>query len=351
MSSRIDAECCSPVVVFIRPKRYDGVYFEQHPFRTLIAEAIITRSEADMDRSRWSLREKIAGISIGTVLLFIVTAAIAGIVGNRADTLFVWLWGILSKINSWPWIITLVTMVIGFGLVLVFVWRSGGALRAELHKMNLELTKVRGALEKMNMLIGLDDSLLRLLASWVRAGDREVEMKLLLAELLRDATIAFEGEVHRALIFLPDATREHLKAWAHYQMPQVSITRSIFYVGADGDDRKRGLAGEVFLASKIQVAHILRTNDHWKCDCDSYIDFDKRRPFPPYQSLVGVPIIGFTPSSPEVSATTCLGVVCFDSHNPTIFDNTAAQALLQVFGRRIAAALLIYEQFQQPASP
>ncbi len=77
-------------------------------------------------------------------------------------------------------------MVIGFALVLFFVWRSGGALRTELHKMNIELRKVSGALDKMNMLIGLDDSLLRLLASWMRAGDREAEMKLLLADLLRD---------------------------------------------------------------------------------------------------------------------------------------------------------------------
>jgi GAF domain len=303
-----------------------------------------------MDRRRWSLGEKIAGISVGAAFVFILTAAITGIIGNSANTLFVWLWGLLTRINSWPWIITLVTMIIGFTLVLFFVWRSGGALRTEMHKMNIELHKVSSALDKMNMLIGLDDSLLRLLASWMRARDREGEMKLLLAELLRDATIAFDGEVHRALIFLPDAAGEHLRAWAHYQMPQESITRSIFYVGKNGGDRKRGLAGETFLEGKIHVAHITHENEHWKCDRDCYIDFDKRRPFPPYRSLVAVPIIGFTPSSPAVSATTCLGVVCFDSHNPTIFDNPGAQALLQVFGRRIAAALLIYEQFQQPGS-
>jgi len=303
-----------------------------------------------MDKRRWSLGEKIAGASLGAAILFILTAAITGIIGNGASTLFARFWDGLTRINSWPWIITLVTMVIGFALVLFFVWRSGGALRTELHKMNIELRKVSGALDKMNMLIGLDDSLLRLLASWMRAGDREAEMKLLLADLLRDATIAFDGEVHRALIFLPDATGEHLKAWAHYQMPQESIARTVFYVGKNGDDRKRGLAGETFLESKIHVAHITHEDDHWKCDHDCYIDFDKRRPFPPYHSLVGVPIIGFTPSSPAVSATTCLGVVCFDSPNPSIFDNSGAQALLQVFGRRIAAALLIYEQFPVPGS-
>lgn len=143
-----------------------------------------------MDKRRWSSGEKIAGISIGAAIVFIVTAAIAGIIGNSADTLFVWLWRELTSINSWPWIITLVTMVIGFALVLFFVWRSGGVLRTELHKMNIELRKVSGALDKMNMLIGLDDSLLRLLANWMRAGDREAEIEHPYNEDVKEACLA-----------------------------------------------------------------------------------------------------------------------------------------------------------------
>ena len=303
-----------------------------------------------MERRRWSLGEKIAGISLGTVILFIITNAIAGVIGNSADNLFIRLWDALIASNSWPWIITLITVVIGFALVLFFMRRGGAATRIELRKMNSELHRLNGGLDKMNMLLGLDESLLRLLANWMRAADREAGMKLLLTELLRDATNAFDGEVHRALIFLPDETEEYLRAWVHYQMPQESIARTVFYVGKNGDDRKRGVAGETFLAGKIHVAHILHESDHWKCDCDCYIDFDKRRPFPPYHSLVGVPIIGYTPSSPEVSATTCLGVVCFDSQNLTFFDNQHVQTLLQTLGRRIAAALLIYEQFPHPGS-
>ena len=298
-----------------------------------------------MDRRRWSLGEKIAGISIGTAIVFIVTNAIAGVIGSSANNLFIRFWDALSRNSSWPWIITFITMVIGFALVLFFVWRNGGAMRNELHK-------VKGALDRVNQLAALDESLLRLLAHWMRATDKEGGMKLLLTGLLRDATNAFGGEVHRALIFLPDETGEQLSAWVHYQMPQESIARTVFYIGKgkDGDDRKHGVAGVTFLEGKMHIAHILHESDHWKCDRDCYINFDKERAFPPYRSLVGVPIIGFTPGSPEVSATTCLGVVCFDSQNPTFFDNQHVQTLLLALGRSIAAALLIYEQFLHPSS-
>jgi len=55
----------------------------------------------------------------------------------------------------------------------------------------------------MSNLVQLDDSLLRLLASWIRARDHETEMKRILAELLRDASEEFHGHVHRASILLP----------------------------------------------------------------------------------------------------------------------------------------------------
>jgi hypothetical protein len=49
-------------------------------------------------------------------------------------------------------------------------------------------------------------------------------------------------------------------------------------------------------------------------------------------------------------ASDCLGVVCFDSPNPSIFDPPGTQNLLLVFGRRIAAALLIYRNLQHVES-
>lgn len=297
-----------------------------------------------MGRKRWSLGERIAGISISAVLIFIVTAAIAGIIGNSADTLFIWLWDLLIKINAWPWTIILVTMVIGFALVLFVVWRNGGALRIQLRTLN-------DALDTMQMLVALDDTLLRLLANWMPAQDREGGIRRLFTYLLRDATAAFTGEVHRAVIFLPDATREYLRAWVHYQMPQESLDRSVFYIGKNGDDRKRGIAGETFIEGKLLVAHILRSKDYWKCDSEHYIDFDKTRPYPPYKSLISIPIIGINPNAPNSNATTCLGVICFDSEDPTIFDYTETKRLLLGFGSRIAAALLIYEQFPKPDAP
>ena len=183
------------------------------------------------------------------------------------------------------------------------------------------------------------------------ASNREKEMRLLLANLLQDATRAFDREVHRAIVFLPDATGKHLRAWTFYQMPRETVTRSVFYIGKNGDGRRRGLAGKVYLEEKIYVAHITREKGQWRCDADCYIDFDKRRPFPPYHSLIGVPIIAPTLDSPVANTTTCLGVVCFDSQNPRFLIIPEQNRYSKFLQGGLLQRFLIYEQFQKLSRP
>src|SRR5207248_2250654 len=194
-------------------------------------------------------------------------------------------------------------------------------------------------LDTMDNVVKLDDSLLRLLPSLISAKDREDEMKRLLVELLRDVTRAFAGDVNRASILLPDTAKEYLRVWAHYQMPEESIGRTQFYIGKE-IDRKRGVAGEVFSDSQLRVVHIQIKEGigDWKPDSTDYMVFDTKRPYPPYRSFVGVPIVG----GEETIA--CLGVVCFDSESSTAFDPPEIQDMLLMLGRRIATALLIYQQ-------
>jgi hypothetical protein len=83
-------------------------------------------------------------------------------------------------------------------------------------------------------------------------------------------------------------------------------------------------------------------NGQHTCDRNTFIEFDEHRPFPPYRSLVCVPIIGFVSNSFGVDPAPCLGVVCLDSENSIAFDSSEVQTLLQMFSRRIATVLSIY---------
>ena len=95
-----------------------------------------------MDQKRWSLQEKVASLSIGAIFVFIISAAIAGIIGNIADTLFICLWSLFHVMNTWPWIITVAIMTIGFIFVLFVVWQKDKAVRLELHRVNGALDKI-----------------------------------------------------------------------------------------------------------------------------------------------------------------------------------------------------------------
>lgn len=296
-----------------------------------------------------------------TVLLMIA----GGIIGGRADALFVALWDIVSRsitANSWPWIIVVI-LFLSLSACICTWWLNSKAMNSELTTVNKELetsrkeitikdtklealSKERDTLNKelstLNKVVALDNSVSRLLPSLISARDLEEEMRKLVKKLLEDACGTFAGDVDRASLFLPDsgAGNEYLTFWEGYQMPRESILRTRFYIGARDVDRVRGLAGEAFFNHQIYVGHIIKENSRWKADNSCYIDFDKKRPYPPYRSLVSVPlIIGENP-------TDCLGVMCFDSENATVFDPPEVQAMLLKLGARIASVLLIYQQLK-----
>ena len=284
---------------------------------------------------RWSLRAKIAGITVSAIILFVITAAIAGIIGNRADALFILLLGLVTSsvsANSLPWIIIILILLIGLFTVVGF-WGNT--------KSNLKIT---------NQIVDLDDRLLRLVPNLVSAGNLEEEMHRLIYKLLERATVVFDGEVNRASLFLPDPDRKQLRIWHGYQMPPESIRRTVFNIEVGGSGIMRGIAGETFLDGQPHVVHLRRENDQWRADRESsYIFFDQdRRSLPslPYQSCVCVPI------SVGTDLADRLGVVCFDSHNPIVFDSAETedselQKRLIVLGGRFASTLLIYEELKR----
>lgn len=305
---------------------------------------------------RMSLATKIAGI-ISAVIIFVGGAVINGIIGNRADAVFISVWSIIQttiRLDPVPWSITVIAFIFCF-----FTGRHG--------------IITHQALNRLNDVVNLDTTLLKLLPNLisVSSNEREEALRRTLVDLLLEGTRTFAGDVHRASILLPDSTGEHLKIWAHAEMPQGTVDTIQFYIGSDSLKRKReqGVAGEAFLKQEIIVIHVKKIttraakrqttasssrqqpgsntyNEKHKYTIDktSYLEFSDNRPFPPYSSFVCVPIVGSTSSSTTASSP-CLGIVCFDSWNSIAFDSPAAQDLLQALGSRIASVLLIYRQF------
>ena len=271
--------------------------------------------------------------AIIALVIFILLGAANGILGELGITVFQWLQQLsanLITISSLPWII--ITLILLVALVsVIIIWR-----------------RAKHTLDTTNKIVDLDNWLQRLVPNLVSAPDLDQEMERLMYQLLQRATSVFDDLVHRASVFLPDPDRKHLRIGFGYQIPPEAVKRTVFDIEPEKMDIKRGIAGEAFLDEKglPQVVHVMHEKGEWKTDREgSYVFFDKIRPSLPYQSCVCVLIsVGTSPADR-------LGVLCFDSQSPTIFDsaNTVDSELqnrLITLSARFAAALQIYKELQ-----
>lgn len=266
------------------------------------------------------------------VAVLVVSAAINGIIGNRADELLQALIDLIGRAlahDAWPWIVSGVIAILGI-VGIALCW--------------LQISVLQGALRQANKMVELDGSLLRLLASWQPTQRRAHQIELLLKEVLLDATTEFDGEVNRASIMLPDVKRDFLRFWVGHNMPPESREDMEFYIGKDQLKRERdgGVAGEAFYSERLLIGHMKRIDNFWVCDLESYKKPRGRRPYPSYRSFVNVPIMGSDPENAD--STRCLGVLCFDSQNEKIFDSDEVKEVLLMLASRVAAVILISEQ-------
>ncbi len=283
----------------------------------------------------------------GAILLFIVLAVVNGVIGQVAYVLFLWSWSHilgLMQVNPPLW----VSVIPSWAILLAFiaVWlpdrinlrRSVGSLKHAITHMN-----------------NLDDTLVNCTPQllYPKKPDRslEDEVRSIVRLLLKQSTEAFRDDVHRAFFLLPDPTinGDYLKVWEDFGgIDRDSKKRKKFYIGKNlAPGSKRGIAGEAFYQRKLVFAHIIEDANGWKSDNEqSYICFDEQRkekgrllyPRPPYNSLVCVPLVA------EKGARECIGVVCFDSNNPTIFDPDEIKHLLFLLAARLRAIMVIQEE-------
>jgi transcriptional regulator with GAF, ATPase, and Fis domain len=280
----------------------------------------------------WNSLPRVAKVILGIlwpIIATLLTLALSGVVGNRADSALLQLLPFFQQIVSVSvarWLIVMVVLLpslaigIPLGLTAFLYYRSQQAA------INL---------------VKLDDSLLRLLSSFKQNQDREAAAILLFQEFLED-TLELFTDGCRISILRPDGDNsEHLTIWQSLRVPSETIQRTQFYVGSDSDNKRVGIAGLAFKQQTLKIVHLSWQKDKWSQDDKNYYDFVNRttQKSMPYRAVVAVPIVDNT------NPNKCLGVLCLDSMNEQAFDSKRVQDGLRSVADRISAILLILKNY------
>jgi hypothetical protein len=219
-----------------------------------------------------------------------------------------------------------------------------GRLCAQYERASAEARRLSDALDTASRTVELDESLLRSMPDLaprdVDGTTRRRRMEAILYEVLRDCTELFGPWASRAMILRPDGDR--LVPWVHYQVPPETLARSSFYIGTD-PERRRGVAGEVFVQGVPRVVLIDRSGARAVPSDGAYLDFDEKRAYPPYEAFAAVPLLWEDDHGNRVA----LGVLCLDSALREAFASSDRINLLVAVGTRIASTIVLYEELER----
>jgi dephospho-CoA kinase len=231
-----------------------------------------------------------------------------------------------------------------------------GVAEATLEREKARLVRQCDNLDAMAALLGkqlaLDEAILGFIPYLSLSDDREEALRRCLSEFLDGASALFSNDVFRASIVQPTEIDGNLYltplAWSK-EMSIDSIRRTKFYVGADLNRRdERGVAGKTFVDETIEVVHFTLENGEWRPDRPDYIVFEPDRRLP-YRSCAAVPIGGRRMGSDRTEERP-MGVLCFDSPTPDVFDSDEIKELLGALSGGVRATLSIYAQLEGGAN-
>jgi hypothetical protein len=263
------------------------------------------------------------------LLTTITTAAIVGIIGNRADNLLMsnlWPFFQSSSLQAF-WLVILGSLVIGVPLGLI-------ALKYYL--------RLQSALN----LIKLDDSLLRLMASISQDPNQQGAVSRLFEEFFIDALELFKDGC-RISIFTPDPKDPNfLRIWQSYRVPPETIERVRLYIGdSPNNNLPKGIAGLVYKEKSLVIVHLdwqdlkgaSGNAGSLKADNPNYHTFSTRctKKSQSHWVVAGVPILD--------NSNNCLGVLCLDSKNREAFDSQIVQEGIDSLANRVAAIMVILD--------
>lgn len=261
------------------------------------------------------------------VIATLLTLSLSGIVGNRADSALLQLLPFLQQtITVARWLIVLVVLVPIFAIGIPLGLTAFHYYRSQQAAINL---------------VKLDDSLLRLLASFRRSSDRQTATARLFQEFLEDTLELFKDGCRISILRKDPENPEFLKIWQSLRVPPETIDRTQFYIGANENDKRIGIAGIAFKQQALKIVHLTWKQEKWSADSSDYYDFVKRTTLKsmPYRAIVAVPIIDNT------NPNQCLGILCLDSMDAQAFDSKRIQDGLRSVADRISATLSILENY------
>jgi len=203
----------------------------------------------------------------------------------------------------------------------------------------------------LNKQLALDEAILGFIPYLSLSTDREEAIRRCLSEFLDGASALLGNDVFRASIVQPTEIDGNLYlvplAWSK-EMSADSIRRTKFYVGTDRNrEGERGVAGKTFVDETIEVVHFTLDDGRWKPDHPDYVVVEPNRQLP-YRSCATVPIGGRRMGNGGTHEP-CLGVLCFDSPTPDVFDSDEIKELLGALSGGVRAALRIYRQLERGA--
>jgi hypothetical protein len=264
----------------------------------------------------------------------------AGIVGNRADALFLITFEFMGKkIPVQIWVIAVLVIV----ALLPSTFTALRFYRA--HKISINL-------------IELDDTLLRLLREFrqtynspglsffpaSRPPSHEAIQRLV-EELLEKTLDVFYLFQNCAIeMWYPDpVSPDYLILLGQANSVDTARARTRFYI-REQDRLQSGLAGYTFIDREIRVAHISKKNSVWVADLPEFLFVNGRERANrfPYRTLIAVPILITTIGQPE----RCLGVLCMYSLDTKAFDSDTVQKLICSIADRIASMCIITRNLQ-----
>lgn len=259
-----------------------------------------------LNQRRWKI--------IAPIFVTILGFAIAGIIGNRADAIFIELFLQLSTPLGEPlWVLGFIFLIVVIPLVIFLIrYRNAHQLASKLNE--------------------LDDSLLLLLSQLDVNPDREGALNLIVDKFLED-TLALFADGCRISILHPDPKKpDYLMIWQSLKLPVETVKRTRFYIGQD-NEKWQGVAAKTFIEGKYRIVHLFKKNGGYHADDPDYKFFVPKRPKPSYLSFITVPIKDHNEK--------CIAVLCVDSDTLTAFDSLKVQQLLLAVGRRLAAIMQI----------
>ncbi|WP_026735031.1 GAF domain-containing protein [Fischerella sp. PCC 9605] len=254
--------------------------------------------------------------------------ALSGIVGNRADAIFLNILSLLSqRITVSLWVAMSVLLITIFSLIVILRYYY------KAHQIATKINK-------------LDESLLLLQPKLHVNSDITEALKRLLDEFLsRTLDLLHYLDGCGIAVYAPDPNDpEYLTTLCQLESPNEVKEKARFYIGNDSH-KKRGVAGNTFIDQTRRIVHLYRKNGIWHSDNPDYIflqDNRNRRRLS-YRTLIAIPIIG--------DANNSLGVLCLYSDCVSAFDSRAVQDLLTAIALRLSAPMLTVRTYQMQSIP